>query len=376
MTEVDDNKIWLSEPQLGGREDVFIKQAFDKKCLGGFGANLDGFEEDLEKYNNINSVVALNSGTSAIHLALILLGVKEGDEVLCSSFTFCATVNPICYLGATPILIDSEIDTWNCDPIFLEEAIIDRIAKGNKPKALVLVHLYGMPAKMEEILSVCNKYNIPLIEDAAEALGSTYRGKKLGSIGEFGVVSFNGNKIITTSGGGALMSENAEKIAKAKFLSTQAQDNAPYYQHSQIGYNYRMNNVSAGIGRGQMEVLAEYIEKRRANYEYYRKHLSCYSGVKFIDEPEGCFSNRWLTCLLFVQKGLNKKVRSKLMEHNIESRYLWKPMHLQPVFSEMSFYGNGISEYLFEYGLCLPSGSDLSGNQLRRIVEVIISVIK
>ena len=365
------DKIWLSSPHMGGTEQQYVKLAFDENWIATLGPNVNGFEEDLKKYLNTNAVAALNSGTGAIHLALILLGVENGDEVLCSSFTFCASVNPICYLGAVPILIDSERDTWNCDPQLLEEAIEDRIAKGKKPKAFILVHLYGMPAKMDKIVSICQKYSISLIEDTAEALGSTYKGQKLGTFGEFGVFSFNGNKIITTSGGGALVSENEEAIVKARFLSTQARDDAPYYLHSEIGYNYRMSNISAGIGRGQMEVLDKHIANRRANHEFYFKHLNSSPKIMFLKEPEGFYSNRWLTCVLFSEIGLNEKVRLKLLEDNIESRYLWKPMHLQPVHEGVTFYGNGTSEYLFEHGLCLPSGSDLTEEQLLGVVNAI-----
>ena len=370
------DKIWLSSPHMGGSEEKYVKLAFDENWVAPLGPNVNGFEKDLEEYNNTGAVAALNSGTGAIHLALILLGIKAGDEVLCSSFTFCASVNPICYLGAQPILVDSEKDTWNCDPIFLEEAIIDRVAKGNKPKAFILVHLYGMPSKMDEILEVCDKHEIPVIEDAAEALGSSYKGKKMGTFGALGVYSFNGNKIITTSGGGALVSKDVEAIAKARFLSTQARDDAPHYQHTQIGYNYRMSNISAGIGRGQMEVLDKHIENRRSNYDFYQHHLKSYSNIEFIKEPEGYYSNRWLTCVLFTEKGLNEKVRLKLLEDNIEARPLWKPMHLQPIHKDAPFYGNGTSESLFEYGLCLPSGSDLTKEQLLRVINIIKEELK
>ncbi len=365
------DKIWLSSPHMGGSEEKYVKEAFSENWIAPLGPNVDGFEEDLKKYNNTNAVAALNSGTGAIHLALILLGVQSGDEVLCSSLTFCASVNPICYLGAKPILVDSERDTWNCDPFLLEEAIKDRIAKGVKPKAFILVHLYGMPSKMEETLRVCDKYEIPLIEDAAEALGSNYRNQKMGTFGEFGVFSFNGNKIITTSGGGALVSKNIDSVAKARFLSTQAKDNAPYYEHTQIGYNYRMSNISAGIGRGQMEVLDKHIGNRRANYDFYNKQLATSSKIEFISEPKGFYSNRWLTCVLFLEKGLNEKVRLKLLGDNIEARLLWKPMHLQPIHKDAPFYGNGTSEYLFEHGLCLPSGSNLTKEELLRVINII-----
>jgi dTDP-4-amino-4,6-dideoxygalactose transaminase len=369
------DKIWLSSPHMGGTEEKYVKLAFDENWIAPLGPNVNGFEQDLKTYNATGAVAALNSGTGAIHLALILLGVSAGDEVLCSSFTFCASVNPICYLGAKPILVDSEKTTWNCDPQLLEEAIVDRIAKGKQPKAFVLVHLYGMPAKMEEIIAVCAKYGIPVVEDAAEALGSTYNGKKIGTFGEFGVFSFNGNKIITTSGGGALVAEDEEIIAKARFLSTQARDEAPHYEHTQVGYNYRMSNISAGIGRGQMEVLDKHIANRRANHAFYLEHLDASPKITFLLEPAGFYSNRWLTCVLFTEKGLNEKVRLRLLEDNIESRPLWKPMHLQPVHEKAPFYGNGTSEFLFEYGLCLPSGSDLTEGQLQLVVDAVKSCL-
>ncbi len=371
-------KIWLSSPHMSGNELKFIQEAFETNWVAPIGPNIDGFEQDLAKYLNINNVVALTSGTAAIHLALILLGVKSGDEVLAQSFTFSATVNPITYVGAKPIFIDSEPDTWNMSPELLEKAINDRISKGKKPKAIIIVHLYGMPAKMDEIISIAKKYDIPIIEDAAEALGSTYKDKKLGSFGEFGVLSFNGNKIITTSGGGALISNNTEYIEKARFLATQARDKAPYYQHSHIGYNYRMSNVLAGIGRGQMKVIDLRVKQRRANHQFYKDNLEQIQGISVFTEPEGSFSNYWLTTILIDPNKTNgittDDVRLSLEKENIETRPLWKPMHLQPIFKDYPAYCNGVSESLFKIGLCLPSGSNLTDEDKDRILKAILNV--
>lgn len=366
------SKIWLSLPHMGGAEQRFVKDAFDSNWVAPLGANVDGFEADLGSFlNNQSCVSVLSSGTAALHLALIMLGVHPGDEVICQSMTFSASANPISYLGATPIFIDSERDTWNMDPGFLEEAIKDRLSKGVKPKAIIPVHLYGMPARMDEILSIAEKYEIPIIEDAAEALGSSINNKKCGTFGEIGILSFNGNKIITTSGGGALVSKNAEYIKEATFLATQARDPAPHYQHSRIGYNYRLSNICAGIGRGQMEVLPLRIDQRRANFFFYRNELGNLPGISFLEEPAGFYSNRWLTTILIDPgKGVSREeIRLKLEKDNIESRPLWKPMHLQPVFKSFPFYGLGIAQELFEDGLCLPSGSNLSTTDLERVVS-------
>jgi dTDP-4-amino-4,6-dideoxygalactose transaminase len=364
-------KIWLSSPHMGGNELKFIHEAFDTNWIAPLGPNVNGFENELAEYLKIEHVAALSSGSAAIHLALIILGVTYGSEVLVSTFTFSATVNPIVYQGAVPILIDSDKDTWNINPDLLEEAIKDRIARGNKPKALIIVHLYGNPAKMDQLMSIANKYEIPVIEDAAEALGSKYNGKAVGTFGEIGILSFNGNKIITTSGGGALVSRNEDFVKKARFLSTQARDKAPHYQHSQIGYNYRMSNVLAGIGRGQLEVLNERVLQRRANYEFYKKNLSAYPGITLLSESEKSFSNKWLTTILVdpdMMNGIsNNEIMSAMAEENIETRPLWKPMHLQPVFSKYPSYTNGVSEKLFNSGLCLPSGSNLTEADKERI---------
>jgi dTDP-4-amino-4,6-dideoxygalactose transaminase len=367
------SKIWLSSPHMGNEEFNFVKEAFDTNWIAPLGPHVNGFEHDLEEFTGSKYAAALSSGTAALHLALIMLGIGPGDEVICQSFTFSATANPIAYLGAAPIFIDSEADTWNMDPELLEQAIKDGIVKGKKPKAIVPVHLYGMPAKIEQIMAIANRYEIPVIEDAAEALGSTVNGKAAGTFGVMGVLSFNGNKIITTSGGGSLISDNEGFITQARFLATQARDNAPHYQHSQIGYNYRMSNVCAGIGRGQMQVLADRVNQRRKVYEYYVENLSGLPGIKFLPEPDGYFSNRWLTTILVDPKKANgvdrEAIRLSLEKENIESRPLWKPMHLQPVFQKYSSYINGVSEQLFNTGLCLPSGSNLTENDLSRVVN-------
>ena len=358
------SKIWLSSPHMSGNEMKYINEAFSTNWIAPLGPNVSAFENELGSYLKVKHVAALNSGTSAIHLALIILGIKPGDEVLVSSFTFYATVNPIVYLGGIPVMIDSEEDTWNMSPVLLEEAIKDRILKGSKPKAIIIVHLYGMPSKIEEIMTIANEFDIPVIEDAAEALGSKYHNKAVGSFGDIGILSFNGNKIITTSGGGALVSNNEDYVRQARFLSTQARDNAPYYQHSQIGYNYRMSNVLAGIGRGQLEVIDQRVQQRRANFSFYKENLKDVPGISFLDEYSDHFSNRWLTTILvdsIVTGGIsNIDIRLYLEKFNIETRPLWKPMHLQPVFRNYPFYSKGVSEKLFDIGLCLPSGSNLT----------------
>lgn len=373
-------KIWLSSPHMSGKEQKYIQEAFDTNWIAPLGPNVDGFEQDLIEYLKITHVAALSSGTAAIQLALILLNVKPGDEVICSSFTFSASANPIVYLGAKPVFIDSEKDTWNMDPYLLEEGIKDRIKKGKKPKAIIVVHLYGMPAKIDKIIAIAEKYDIPVIEDAAEALGSKFKGKSLGTFGEFGILSFNGNKIITTSGGGALISHNAETIKKARFLATQARDEAPHYQHSEIGYNYRMSNILAGIGRGQMEVLEDRVNKRREIHEYYYKSLSHIEGISFLREPsKDYFSNYWLTTILVDPDNTNsitrEDIRLALLKENIDSRPLWKPMHLQPVFKDYISFQNGVSERLFINGLCLPSGSNMTDNELLRVSDAVIQTI-
>lgn len=358
------DKILLSPPHMGGGEQKYIQEAFDTNWIVPMGPNIDGFESDLENYIGMNSkVTCVASGTSALHLALILADVKAGDEVICQSMTFSASANPIIYQGATPIFVDSESETWNLCPKYLEESIKDRIAKGKKPKAIIVVHLYGMPAKIDQICAIANKYKISLIEDAAEALGASYKGQKCGTFGDFGILSFNGNKIITTSGGGALVCKTQEVKLKSIFLATQAKDHAPHYQHSEIGYNYRMSNVLAGIGRGQMEVLDKHISLRRKNNQFYQDLFKNVEGITVLTETSAdYFSNHWLSTILIDEFKTNfsrEDLRLHLQKNNIESRPLWKPMHLQPVFKNYMFYGGDIAEQLFANGLCLPSGSNL-----------------
>jgi dTDP-4-amino-4,6-dideoxygalactose transaminase len=371
------SKIWLSSPHMGGTEQDYIKEAFDSNWVAPLGPNVTGFEEDLERYLGQNVLVgALSSGTAALHLGLILLGVKAGDEVICQSMTFSASANPIAYQCATPIFIDSEKDTWNLCPNALETAIKDRISKGKKPKAIIAVHLYGMPYKIEEIRSIADRYEIPILEDSAEALGSTYKGQNCGTFGDISVLSFNGNKIITTSGGGAIVVKNIEKKNKAIFLSTQARDNAPHYQHSEIGYNYRMSNICAGIGRGQMEVLDTHISKRRDMHSFYMDIFKENTSINVFSEPnENYFSNHWLSAITINPSLNGGKTREDLRllfeTQNIESRPLWKPMHLQPVFKDAPYYGGIISENLFDNGLCLPSGSNLTDDEKERIKNVL-----
>ena len=375
------SKIWLSSPHMGGNELKYIHEAFDANWVAPLGPNVNGFEKDLENFlGGKISVAALSAGTAALHLALIILGVKQDDEVLCQSFTFSASANPITYVGAKPVFIDSEPETWNMCPEALEEAIKDRTAKGKKPKAIIVVHLYGMPAKMDEITAVAAKYDIPLVEDAAEALGSAYKGQKCGTFGEMSVLSFNGNKIITTSGGGALVCRNLERRNKAVFLSTQARDSAPHYQHSEIGYNYRMSNISAGIGRGQMEVLPQRVEARRKNHEFYTELFRNIEGVTVFTEPGADFySNHWLSAVIIdpeIAGFTREDLRLKFLEDHIESRPLWKPMHLQPVFADAPYYGKKVAEELFENGLCLPSGSNLTDAERTRIKEALSALLK
>jgi dTDP-4-amino-4,6-dideoxygalactose transaminase len=373
-------KIWLSSPHMGGKEIEFVQEAFDTNWISPVGPHLVAFEKELAAYCKVQDSAVLSSGTAAIHLALIMLNVGQGDEVICSSFTFSATCNPIVYQGATPVFVDSERDTWNMDPELLREAIKDRIKKTQKkPKAIILVHLYGVPAKLDEILSIATEYDIPLIEDAAEALGAKYDGQQVGTFGLMGVFSFNGNKIITTSGGGALISKEKKFLDRARFLSTQARDHAPHYQHSAIGYNYRLSNVCAGVGRGQLLVLDKWVEKRRSNFEYYRSQFASVPGITFLPEPAKSHSNRWLTTILvdpLATGGATREtIRLELEKDHIETRPLWKPMHMQPVFSGAPAYTNGISEFLFDRGLCLPSGSNLGLTDLTRVVEGVKGVI-
>jgi dTDP-4-amino-4,6-dideoxygalactose transaminase len=376
------SKIWLSSPHIGTNELQYVNEAFATNWIAPLGPHVNAFEQGLQDQTQTKHAAALSSGTSAIHLALILLGVKAGDTVFCQSITFSASANPIAYLGAIPVFIDSESDTWNMDPLLLKTALVEAEQNGKLPKAIIPVHLYGMPAKMVEILSIANEYDVPVIEDAAEALGSNIENKPCGSFGDFGVLSFNGNKIITTSGGGALISENEEMIEKARFLATQARDPAPHYQHSHIGYNYRMSNVLAGIGRGQLEVLSDRIAARRYNFErykqYFSKHKNAGFNIQFQEEPQGYYSNRWLTCIVvdpISNKGLTREIiRLAMDEENIETRPLWKPMHQQPVFEYSKNYLNGVSDKLFENGLCLPSGSNLTAEEFDRIFNCLDTI--
>ncbi|PZX57815.1 dTDP-4-amino-4,6-dideoxygalactose transaminase [Algoriphagus ratkowskyi] len=378
-------KIWLSSPHLGENEFKYVKEAFDTNWVAPVGPHISRFEESLSLFANNQPVAALTSGTAALHLALILSGVGPGDYVICQSLTFAASANPIRYLGAIPVFVDSEEETWNMCPRFLEEAIENCLkgqfktgasesysGKAKMPKAIIPVHLYGMPANMPEINKIAGKYGIPVIEDSAEALGSTLNNQFCGSFGEMGVFSFNGNKIITTSGGGALTSKNPEFVQKAKFLATQAREDAPHYEHKEIGYNYRLSNVSAAIGIGQVEVLPLRVSARRRNYDLYKENLKEISEIKFLPEPEGYYSNRWLTTVLIdgSQNTIDReKIRLALDEENIESRPIWKPMHLQPVFQNFPFVGGDVSANIFRLGLCLPSGSNLENSHIEKVVE-------
>lgn len=370
------SKIWLSSPHMGGGEMKYVQEAFDQNWVAPLGKNVDEFENAIQEFIEEDKfVAALSSGTAALHLALIQLGVGYGDEVICQSFTFSASANPIKYLGANPVFVDSDPVNWNMSPFFLEEAIKDRTSKNKKPKAVIIVHLYGMPALMDEITAICSKYEIPLIEDSAEALGSTYKNKKCGTFGDFAILSFNGNKIITTSGGGALVGPTKETKEKTIFLSTQARDNAPHYQHSEIGYNYRLSNICAGIGRGQMEVLSDRIQQRRAINDFYKDVFSNIDAVNLFSEASSdFFSNHWLSSITIDKKvttRTNQELMAAFAEENIETRPLWKPMHLQPVFNDCQYYGETVSEELFTAGLCLPSGSNITNDDKNRIYEVI-----
>jgi len=365
---------------MGGTEQNYIQDAFEANWVAPLGPNVNGFEQDLESYLEANvHVGALSSGTAAIHLGLILLGVQAGDEVICQTMTFSASVNPVLYVGATPVFIDSELQTWNLCPIALEAAIKDRIQKGKKPKAIIVAHLYGVPYQIEAVRAVANTYQIPILEDAASALGSTYKGQKCGTFGDIGIVSFNGNKIITTSGGGAIVTRTKEQKEKAIFYATQSRDTEPHYQHSEIGYNYRMSNICAGIGRGQMEVLDEHVALRRQMHDFYVKLFASIEGVEVFSTPnDDYYANYWLSAIIIDEnktKGITREtLRLALEAENIESRPLWKPMHLQPIFEKYPYYGKNIAENLFETGLCLPSGSNLTDNDRKRIAEVVKKV--
>jgi dTDP-4-amino-4,6-dideoxygalactose transaminase len=379
---MNNSKIWLSSPHMGGTEQQYVKEAFDANWVAPLGPNVNGLEQDLENYlGNQANVGALSSGTAAIHLGLILLGVQAGDEIICQSMTFSASANPILYLGATPVFIDSEAQTWNLCPLALEAAIIDRIKKGRKPKAIIAVHLYGVPYQIVSIREVADKYTIPILEDSAEALGSSYKGQKCGTFGDIGILSFNGNKIITTSGGGAIVTKIAAQKEKAIFYATQSRDNAPHYQHSEIGYNYRMSNICAGIGRGQMEVLDKHVALRRQMHDFYVEVFASIEGVEVFSSPnDDYFANYWLSAITIDEnktKGITREtLRLALEAENIESRPLWKPMHLQPIFFNYPYYGTKVAENLFENGLCLPSGSNLTDEDRTRIKIAIHTIFR
>lgn len=377
------SRIFLSPPHMSGNEQKYINEAFETNWIAPLGPNVDAFEKELAEYVGSKGAAAVSSGTAAIHLALRLLDVQQGDKVFCSSLTFIASANPILYQGAEPVFIDSEPDTWNMSPLALERAMEEAKKEGKLPKAVVVVNLYGQTAKMDEILAICNHYQVPVVEDAAESLGSTYKGKKSGTFGKFGIYSFNGNKIITTSGGGMLVSDDVEALQKARFLATQARDPAPHYQHSQIGYNYRMSNIVAGIGRAQLEVLDDRVKARRAIFARYVQALGDIDGIYFMPEFEGTMSNRWLTTLTIDQQALGvtpMDIINALAEENIEARPVWKPLHLQPVFKGGTYYphqeGWGVSDELFANGICLPSGSSMTIDEQNRVIDVFIKAIK
>ena len=377
---MEEKRILLSLAHMGGTEQKWVDEAFKDNWIVPLGPNVDEFERRLENYLNTERVVALSAGTAALHLGLVMLGVEAGDEVICQSFTFAASANPIKYQGATPVFIDSEPDTWNMCPIALEEAIVDRKEKtGKYPKAIIPVHLYGMPAKMDEIVAIANKYQIPILEDAAEALGSIYKGKMCGTLGDYGALSFNGNKIITTSGGGALICPNEDAGKRVTFYATQARENRPYYYHEVIGYNYRLSNVSAGIGCGQMDVLANHVARRREIHDMYVNGLSDLTQITVLDNPNSDFnSNFWLTTIL-IDKSCSlspNDIMVALNSENIETRLLWRPMHMQPVYNGAPYYGGNVCEKLFEQGLCLPSGSSLTDEDINKVICEIRKLLK
>lgn len=370
-------RIYLSRPSVNGRELKYIQQLLSDGWTSPIGKHVNTFEQSLSQYTTSKHVLAVVSGTAAIHLALMALNIGKGDIVLCQSLTFVASANPICYQAATPVFIDSEKDTWNICPDALEEAIKHYVKKGNKPAAVIGVHMYGMPLKLDAVLGICARYEIPFVEDAAEALGSNYKGLPLGSFGKIGILSFNMNKIITTSGGGALLTNDHEIYKKAHFLSTQAKDAAPFYQHSQIGYNYRMGDLNAAMGQAQLESIEEKVNKKRSHFDFYRQKLQHLPGISFQNEPDNCRSNRWLTAILIDPResgGVEREtIRLELEKENIESRPVWKPMHLQPLFESEKYFGGKVSEELFTNGLCLPSGPDLGVASLKRVAECVVN---
>lgn len=369
-------RIFLSSPHMSGMEMEYIKEAFESNWIAPLGPNVDAFEKELASFVGVKEAVAVSSGTAAIHLALILLGVQKGDTVFCSSLTFVASANPILYQGAEPVFIDSEPDTWNMSPVALVKAFKEAALNGKLPKAVIIVNLYGQSAQMDQLVSVCKMYNVPIIEDAAESLGSTYKGKASGTFGEFGIYSFNGNKIITTSGGGMLVSNNTDALKRARFLATQARDPAPHYQHSEVGYNYRLSNILAGIGRGQLKVLESRVTARRNIFKIYQEELAVLPGITFMPELENTFSNRWLTALMINEKAArlsSKELVNSLEKENIEARLVWKPLHLQPLFKQYKYYSHNknesISEELFKTGICLPSGSNMTIKDQKRVID-------
>lgn len=371
-------RIFLSSPHMSGNEQKYINEAFETNWIAPLGPNVDAFEKEIAAYTGVNEAAAVSSGTAAIHLALSLLGVDKGDTVFCSTLTFIASANPILYLGAEPVFIDSEPETWNMSPQALEKAFREAASNGKLPKAVIVVNLYGQSANMDELTSLCNQYEVPMIEDAAESLGSSYKGKQSGSFGRFGIFSFNGNKIITTSGGGMLVSNDAAAIHKARFLATQARDPAPHYQHSKVGYNYRMSNVLAGIGRAQLEVLEDRVEARRSIFDRYQQELSSLPGIQFMPELNRTYSNRWLTAMTIDEREAGISV-SHLIEilaaENIEARPVWKPLHMQPLFKNIKHFSHheieSVSERLFANGICLPSGSNMEELDQTRVINCI-----
>jgi pyridoxal phosphate-dependent aminotransferase EpsN len=372
------NRIYLSPPHMSGNEMKYIMEAFKTNWVAPLGPNVDAFENEIASYVGANEAVAVSSGTAAIHLALSLLDIQKGDKVFCSTLTFVASANPIVYQGAEPVFIDSEPETWNMSPQALARALKDAAFDGKLPKAVIIVNLYGQSAKMDELVELCNQYDVPIIEDAAESIGSIYKGKASGSFGKFGIFSFNGNKIITTSGGGMLVSNDDEAMKKARFLATQARDPAPHYQHSKLGFNYRLSNILAGIGRAQLNVLDDRVEARRAIFSRYYKHLANLPGISFMPELENTKSNRWLTTFTICEEVADTTAEKLLLEmtkENIEARPVWKPLHLQPLFDGVKYYPHqvdeSVSEQLFKTGICLPSGSNMTEKEQKRVIQSI-----
>lgn len=376
-------RIFLSSPHMSGLEQQYIENAFAENWIAPLGPHVDAFEQELAEYVGAKGAVVLSSGTAAIHMSLLFLGVGRGDVVFCSTLTFAASANPITYLGALPVFIDSEPETWNMSPKALERALKDYHQSGKPPKAVIIVNLYGQSADMDTLLDLCNKYNVPVIEDAAESLGATYKGRASGVFGQFGIFSFNGNKIITTSGGGAVVSDNLEALKKMRFWATQSRDPARHYQHSEIGYNYRLSNVLAGIGRGQLRVLSQRVAARRAVFDRYYRALGHIKAIEFMPEFPMGRSNRWLTVLTINPRHTDitpNNLLDAFEQENIEGRHVWKPLHLQPVFAQIAYYShekdNSIADALFYQGVCLPSGSNMMEEEQDRVIRVIKSLFK